>query len=366
MNFRSELVEALIAKGFDVSICVSKRERLNELSNLGCDFFYTQDHSKNWGLSSSFLNLLNSLRLVSKLKPHLVISFTPKTNIIFGLICKILNVPVIQTITGLGSGVLGHRVMRRLYILSYRCAIGQQSTLIFQNEDDKNFFQEEIVKDQLTSSRIIEGSGVNIKRFKPELLRVPCAKNLRFLFLGRLIKDKGIIEFLEACHMLKNEYPMPEGRSVEFLVAGKNDINNSRYVKSAFLDDKIKNQVISYLGEVRDVRSLLARCDCVVLPSYREGLSRALLEAASMERVLIATNVPGCKQIVLHGKTGILCQPKSAHSLYSAIKQCIESDPKTLINMGKQARHMVEQRFSLEIILPQFLELVSEKLEYEE
>jgi len=224
--------------------------------------------------------------------------------------------------------------------------------VFFHNEDDRDVFiaRRLVVPEQ---AAVIPGSGVDLKRFEPSPLP-GSVDRLTFLFIGRLLWEKGVGEFVEAARMVRQE--VPEAR---FQVLGPVD-TGKRGVPTADIEEWKAKGIIDYLGTATDVRPFIKSADCVVLPSYREGMPRVLLEAAAMARPLIAVDVPGCRQIVREGETGFLAEARSGSSLANKIIEFMNLDPQTRSSMGRRAREVVEVEFSEDLVERAYVQALAE------
>ncbi|RUM60730.1 MAG: glycosyltransferase family 1 protein, partial [Persephonella sp.] len=205
-------------------------------------------------------------------------------------------------------------------------------------------------------SIIIPGSGVNIQEFKP--MKVKRNGNaFRFLLIARMLWDKGIEEYVEAARIIKQKY-----KNVEFLMLGATGVNNPSAIPEEKIKEWEKEGVIKYLGTTDNVKIEIAKADCIVLPSYREGTSRVLLESASMEKPIITTNTTGCNNIVKDGLNGFLCKVKDAKDLADKMEEMLSLDEETRKLMGKRGREKILKEFDEKIVIKKYLELIRECL----
>jgi glycosyltransferase involved in cell wall biosynthesis len=234
--------------------------------------------------------------------------------------------------------------------LLYRVALRRSVRVFFQNPEDLAQFVEGgmVRADQ---ARLIPGSGIDLDRFRPVLASARSGRPFRFLFVGRLLRDKGLVEYAEAARLLRPRWP-----NVEFAILGFADTDNRTAVPISEVERWQAEGIVTYFGETDDVRPFLAECECVVLPSYREGLPRSLLEAAAMARPMIATDVPGCHDIVRDGDNGLLCEVRSPPALARAMETMLELDPADRKAMGLRARDRVEKEFDEALVVGAYLE----------
>ncbi len=199
-------------------------------------------------------------------------------------------------------------------------------------------------------AELIPGSGIDLERFEPAERASARGRPFRFLFVGRLLRDKGLAEYSEAARSLRLRRP-----DVECAILGFAGSDNRTAVPIDEVERWQREGHVTYLGDTQDVRPFLAECDCVVLPSYREGLPRSLLEAAAMARPMVATDVPGCREVVRHGDNGFLCEVRSAPALAAAMEAILELEPEDRERMGRRARAMVETEYDQALVVSAYM-----------
>ena len=361
LNFRSGLIKALVAKGHKVILAAPADENVPALNKLDIRFIDLpmQSHSTN---PLTDLGLLwRILRMLGREKPDVLLAFTAKPNVYGGIAGRWLGVPVVNNISGLGSVFIKGGGLARLLTALYRIALTRAKRVFFQNPDDhQQFVEMGLVTAEQCS--VLPGSGVDLKRFQP--VPLPSAKRTvvdndestndrRFVFLivSRLLKDKGVQEFADAARMIKLIYPW-----TQFILLGFKDSQNPNAVAEEQLVSWQEKGWVSYLGSSTDVRVPLALADCVVLPSYREGTPRTLLEAAAMGRPLVATNVPGCREVVQHGFNGLLCRPRDSQDLAFQMQAILEMPAEKLAQMGLASRQWVEERFDERLVIDSYMQ----------
>ena len=349
-NFRLPLLRDLRSAGYAVAAVAPHDSYTRLLEAEG----FTVHH---WVVARRSINpllelhaLVDLLRVYRRERPDLVHHFTIKACLYGTLAAKGARVyRVVNAITGLGHVFLGQRkrtrLMRRMLKPLYRAVFrARRSTVVFQNADD----QERLIRLGITDgdrARLIRGSGVDIEQFRPQAhtagqFHAP----LQLLFPSRLIREKGIEDVLTACRSLwEQDVPL------ELLVAGAIDDGNRSALLPADLEALSSEPRIRCLGHVDDVRAIYAASDLVVLPSWREGLSRALIEAAAMERPIITTDVPGCRDVVDHGRTGLLVPLHNARAIELAITLLLEN-PDLAARFGKAARQKVVEEFQVSLV----------------
>jgi glycosyltransferase involved in cell wall biosynthesis len=236
----------------------------------------------------------------------------------------------------------------------YRQAFRRSATVFFQNDEDRQqFVTAKIV--ELTRTRLLPGSGVDLEQFKPAPM--PADQPFCFLLIGRLLWDKGVQEFIDAASIVKQRYP-----HTLFQILGFADVDNRTAVPRATLEAWKSEGLVEYLGAADDVRPFIRTANCVVLPSYREGLPRSLLEASAMARPIVATDVPGVRDVVDDGVTGLLCEVRSARSLAAAMLAMIALTHEERSEMGQAGRRRVERHFDIEAVTRRYLEAVDDAL----
>lgn len=349
-NFRLPLIRDLRGRGFHAEL-VAPHDAYTSL--LEAEGFTVHP----WLVARSSVNplseayaLIDLLRIYRRETPDLVHHFTIKACLYGTIAAKGARVyRVINAITGLGHVFLGTRKRSRLLRIAikplYSAAFkARRSTVVFQNAND----QETLVQLGITDgerARLIRGSGVDINRFKPSADSAGHFHDpLQLLFPSRLIREKGIAELLQACRSL-----WADGVELELLVAGALDSGNRSALTPAELAELRANQRIRCLGHVEDMQLVYAASDIVVLPSWREGLSRALIESAAMERPIITTDVPGCRDVVDHGISGVLVSQRDARAIELAVRLLIEN-PDVARRFGKAARQKVVAEFQVSLV----------------
>ncbi len=289
-------------------------------------------------------------------KVDVAIHFTIKPNIFGGLAAKMLGIPSYAVVTGMGHvSNPANGLISWIGLKLYRMALPlHEKVLVLNDRDAKELTKNRmVVPEKLV---LLPGEGVDTTFFRP-LSDKKMPEYPSFLFSGRLIEDKGIFEFVEAARVLRQKYPQ-----VRFRILGMLDIKGIHSIPVTMVKQWVNEGVIEYLGETIDVRPFLAKSDCVVLPSfYREGLSRLLMEAASMETPIITTDQPGCQEVVEDGRTGLLCKLRDVADLIDKMEQFILMDKVDRLIMGKNARLKMQRQFDEKRIIQQYFDLLGEK-----
>ncbi len=354
-TFRLPLIQALVRAGHRVTVIAPGADEAfqTELAALGAQ-------GEPLSLDRTGLNPLNDVgflirltRVLRGLKPDCLLTFMIKPNVYGALAGRRAGVARIYgMVEGLGYPFTdGPGPKRRLARLAatqaYRAALPRMTGAIFLNPDDRALFLDRKILTAADKGFVLDGIGVDLDRFAPT---PPPTDPVTFLFIGRLIKDKGVAEFLEAARAVKTRWP-----EVRFTVLGAVDANPSSGPGRLF-DEAVAAGIVSHPGHVADVRPYLEDASVFVLPSYREGLPRTGLEALAMGRAVIVTDVPGCREIVRHGVNGWLVPARAAEALAAAMGQAV-MDPARIGPMGAASRALAEDRFDERRIHADFLRL---------
>lgn len=342
-NFRLELVEALLAAGHEVHISSPYGERIDDLVKLGCHFHEIE-------ISRHSMNPLKELKLIKaykklldKVKPDMVFSYTIKPNIYGAIACRSRKVPIVANITGLGTAVENGGFAQFITVLLYKYAFTKVQRVYFQNKENQQFFIDH--KLALGKHDLLPGSGVNLSRFT--VLDYPKDDVVKFVFIARIMKEKGIDYYLEAAKYIKAKYP-----NTEFHVCG--------FVEEEYkgkLDDYAKDGTIIYHGMVRNIKDIHKEMHCTVFPSYYpEGLSNVLLESAACGRPIITTDRPGCREAVDDGISGIIIPIQNQEALNVALDRFMMMSYEDRRQMGLAGRAKVEKEFDRQIVVDKYLE----------
>jgi glycosyltransferase involved in cell wall biosynthesis len=351
-HFRAPLLHAFAKRGFLLVALVPVDTSVSKLQDMGCEVepLTVQPHGRN--LWADFLLFWSYIRLLRRYRPVALLSFTVKPNIYGGLAARLLGVPQIGNISGLGTAFIQGGWLGKLVGWLYRLALGGAKTVFFQNPDDRDLFlAKRLIRGK--QAALLPGSGVDLDYFKPLGERGAGEQNsFVFLFIGRLLGDKGLMELLQAVKLLKDP-------ALRLLILGPDGGTNPTAIAPGVLAQLRQDPQIELLGPTDDVRPFIAEADCVVLPSYREGTPRSLLEAAAMGKPLIATDVPGCRQVVQDGHNGYLCRVKDPHDLSRAMRQLMQLSPEQRQAMGQASRKLVEEVFDEKLVVKKYLKTLS-------
>jgi len=351
-RFRKGLIKKLKDEGYKVITVASPDKYAKNIAEIS-DLFIPVEFSRDFKRPLSDIKLfLTLLRIYSKYKPDVALHYTIKANIYGTISAKINQTKVVNTVTGLGYIFLDNSVFSRFLRFVYRIILKFSNCVIFQNREDVN----SIGTRWLRKFKVVPGSGVDLNHYSPHYCQNNriSARGFTFLFIGRLLKTKGFLELVKAAEKIHSKY-----QNVNFWVVGEIDEGNPSFIDRQLLEHHIKAGVIEYFGFQDDVREFICKADVVVLPSYREGLSRVLLEAASMGKPLLATNVPGCREIVLPQFNGILVEPRNVEALVDGIEIFLNLSQDKLQEMGKNSRYLVEKHFDEKIVVGEYLDVIN-------
>jgi galacturonosyltransferase len=287
--------------------------------------------------------LRNYTKLIKKVKPDVVLTFTVKCSIYGGMACRLLKVPYIVNITGLGKGLAEGGLQQKILVTLYKLAVRTAHCVFFQNTQDRQFFIRRRIKYQ--KDDLLPGSGVNLEKYAP--IEYPKDDKIIFTYIARVMKTKGIDEFLEAARIMKQERS-----EVEFHVCGFYEDDYKDIIEKAE-----KEGIVQYHGQVNDIRPFEQISHCIVLPTYHpEGVSNVLLEAAACARPIITTNRPGCAEVVDDGINGYLIREKDSQDLLQKMRKFMELPWEDRRNMGLAGRSKVEREFDRQIVVSRYLE----------
>lgn len=354
-NFRFGLMKALKEKGFHV-IAVALEDEYSQSIKEHFDFVALKNLDRKGKNPFKDLMLLKEyLSLYKTLKPDLVINYTIKPNIYSSIACGILGIKSISVITGLGYVYTRRNRLMLLVDTLYRIAFKFNQKIIFLNTDDLNVLVERRLLNK-KKALLFHGEGINTEYFSPEFCKSiynANNENFTFLIISRLLWDKGVGEYIESAKIIKKNYPQ-----VRFLLLGPVDKGNPSAVPEERIKEWVREGIVEYLGTTSDVRPFICQADCIVLPSYREGLPRVLLEAMAMEKPIITTDAPGCREAVIDGINGFLVKPKDVEDLHKAMLGIMNLPLEKRIEMGKRGRQLVLERFDEKVIIEKYLEVI--------
>ena len=352
VNFRTGLIRGLVGQGNEVVAVAPHDEYAAKLKEIGCRFVELPMDNKGINPVKDFILLFRFMRLLRRERPDVFIGYTVKPNVYGSLAAHMLDIPVVNNIAGLGAVFMRDTWLTYLVRFLYKRALSRSHHVFFQNNEDLQMFVEHSLVASHKVSRL-PGSGINLTSFPfTPSVRLPEAP-FAFLLVARLLWDKGVGEYVEAARIIKRKYP-----NVKFQLLGFLDVKNPTAVTSEQMQDWVNEGVVEYLGATEDVKPYLAAADVVVLPSYREGVPRSLLEAAAIGRPIVSTDAIGCRDAVDNGVNGFLCNIRDADDLAEKMIWMIELSPSDRIAMGAAGRAKMEQEFDETIVINRYLEIV--------
>jgi len=351
-NFRLGLLKFLQSKGYRIVAIAPHDEYSQQLEDLGFEYRNVKINNKGTNPVEDMKLIWAFYRLYKDVRPDVLLHYTIKPNIYGSIAAWLAGVPAISNVSGLGTVFLDHSFSSRAARLLYSIAMRFPQKVFFQNKEDRTHF----VKLKLVSEHrtgLLPGSGVDTFRFSP-VDKKGGSTTLSFLFIARLVKDKGLHEYVDAARILKKKYP-----TVRFDILGPFYPGNPTAIAPDEMALWEREGAVHYLGTSSDVSSLISQADCIVLPSYREGLSRVLLEAASMARPIVTTDVPGCRDVVEDGVNGFLCKARDVGSLALQMEAMITLDQEQRTKMGQRGREKVVAKFDEAIVIDIYQRAIS-------
>ncbi len=352
-NFRASLVRALQAAGHEVLAIAPPDDYSQRLeTELGCRFVPIRMENKGTNPLKDAALTRRFYQIYKREKPDIVLHYTIKPNIYGSIAARLAGIPSINNVSGLGTVFIIRNFVSRVALGLYRFAFRFPHKVFFQNDDDRQLFlQNGLVRPEITG--LLPGSGVDTERFRPA---GAFARQTPFVFLmvARVLYEKGVVEYFEAARIIRAAVP---GTRIQLL--GGLDEAGGVGVPRATFEEWLRTGDIEYLGRSDDVAAHLHRADCVVLPSYREGTPKTLLEAAAVGKPLVTTDVPGCRETVVDGRNGYLCQVRSGADLAAGMLRVLRLPAADLQRMGQASRELAETKFDEKLVLAQYLAAVA-------
>lgn len=351
-NFRASTIRRLLAEGYRV-VCLSPQDDYSQklIDDLGCEWRPLAMHNHGSNPFRDAGLVYQFWRHYRALKPAAALHFTIKNNIYGTWAARFLGVPAINNISGLGTAFIRKGLVSTIVRFLYRTSQPLAQRIFCQNEEDL----QQLVAARLVPRERLEllpGSGVDLQRFHPAL-RQPSPGSFRFLYAGRMLADKGLNELIDAVRTIN-----ASGVQSSLWLSGFADVDNVSAVSNKQLSEWGKEPGIEWLGPSDAMEQVYAVVDCVVLPSYREGMPRSLLEAGAMGLPVVATDVPGCRNIVEHGFNGLLCEAKNAASLAQAMQTILAMNSDERARMGSNGRALVAEKFGEQLVVDATLRAV--------
>ncbi|GAB3232717.1 glycosyltransferase family 4 protein [Hymenobacter seoulensis] len=351
-NFRRSLVKALQAAGHEV-LAIAPPDAYSERleTELGCRFVPILMENKGTNPLKDAQLTGRFYRIYRRERPDVVLQYTIKPNIYGTIAAKLAGIPSVNNVSGLGTVFIVKNLVSSVALGLYRFAFRFPKRVFFQNNDDRQLFlQHGLVAERITD--LLPGSGIDTHKFRPaaEFTR---HEPFTFLMIARVLYEKGVEEYVEAARLVREAVP---GTRVQLL--GGIDESGGVGVKRVVFEEWLKAGNLEYLGTSDDVAAHIRQADCVVLPSYREGTPKTLLEAAAMGKPIVTTDVPGCRETVVDGQNGLLCEVRNAQDLAAKMLQIVRMPSAELAQMGRAGRRLAEEKFDERIVLDKYLSIV--------
>ncbi len=351
-NFRLNLARSLKRAGYDV-VLVAPYDKYSEI--LKQEFEYHDIYMNNKGTNpkEDFKTLIIFYKLYKAIKPDVVLNYTIKPNIYGNIACSMLNIKTINNISGLGTVFIKENFVTKIVKNLYKYSLNKSSKVFFQNNEDKELFIEKrLVNPSLCD--LLPGSGINTNKFMPMEYEKE-DKTFKFLLIARMLWDKGINEYIVAAKIIKQKY-----QNVEFQLLGSLDAVNKTAISKEQMQSWVDEGLVTYLGVTDDVKEYIKKSDCILLPSYREGTPRTLLESASMGKPIITTNTVGCKNVVDDKINGFLCEVKNSQDLALKMEKMLNLSEEKRKEMGKAGREKMIKEFEESIVINKYLQTIKE------
>jgi len=332
-RFRYELAERFSQEGYKMYASLPDDLYEKELREIGCESIYTPVDRRGINPVTDFKLLLAYLKILKKVKPDIVITYTIKPNIYGGIACRLKKIPMYANITGLGTAFQKDSLLSKIVTLLYKFALKKTKKVFFENIENRDIL---VGKKIIPAERTVclNGAGVNLDKFVFSEYPAKTSET-KFLFIGRIMQEKGIDELFYAAERLKEE-----GYNISVDILGGYEENYKDRI-----EDLEKRGIIKYHGFQNDVKPFIKETHCFVLPSYHEGMANTLLECGAMGRPLITSNIHGCLEAVKDGETGYLCEVKNGESLYDKMKQFVELAYEKKVEMGEKSYKYVSDKF---------------------
>lgn len=351
--FRRELINKLIKDGCNVCAVSPDDGRFSDLKLLGCEVIDVPIDRRGTNPIKDIFLIKKYIKIINEYKPDLVITYTIKPNIYGGMACRLKRIPYTANITGLGTAFQNTGALRKIVSGLYKVALRRAKKIFFENSANMKFILENKIASE-KQAYLLNGAGVNIDYFY--IKEYPRDRRLiKFLFIGRVMQEKGVNELLNAIQKTKQE-----GFLIELDIVGEMEEDYS-----SIFNKYIKEGWLHYHGFQQDVRPYIAECDCFILPSWHEGMANTNLECAAMGRPVITSDIPGCREAVIDGVSGYLCQPKNPDDIVACIKKFLQLSRPMRARMGYEGRKHIEKYFNKKSIVSetigQLYEILAER-----
>lgn len=343
-KFRKELLERLVQEGNEVHVLMPFDEYTNKIKHLGVLVVDISLNRRGVNPIQDFQLLKNYVREIKRIKPDVVLTYTIKPNIFGGMACRITKTPYLTNITGLGTAIENKGILNKIVLYLYQIGLKNATTIFFQNDYNLNYMKKKL---KLNNNLVLlPGSGVNVEEYGP----LPYPKKgltLNLLFIGRVMKDKGIEELIFAAKELKDV-------AVNIHVVGGCDEDYENELR-----DLTKQNILTYHGQQIDVKPFIEEAHAIILPSYHEGTANVLLEGGASARPLIASNIPGCREIIDYDMNGYVFAPKEKEILLQTINQFVELPYEMKKRFGEMSRLKVVREFNREIVIDTYIKAIN-------
>jgi len=344
-RFRRELLEELM-KVHEVNICLPVDEFTDDLKTIGCKFIpcdFLERHGKNPLKEIQLIRFYD--KLVKTEKPDIVFTYTIKPNVYGGMVCGKLNIPYVANVTGLGTAVENSGIMQNVTLTLYRMGLKKAQKVFFQNTENRDFMcNKSVIKGAYD---LLPGSGVNLTQFS--VSEYPENETIDFVFVGRMMKEKGIDNYLEAAEVITEKYPY-----TRFHICGEPEENYEKRI-----DELSGKKGIIFHGMVKNMKDMYKKICCTIHPTYYpEGLSNVLLESVASARPIITTNRAGCREVIDDGKNGYICKQNDTKDLIVQIEKFLALSREERKQMGLAGREKVEKEFDRQIVINKYLQEV--------
>jgi len=347
LSFRKEVVEAIIKDGNEITISAPYDDRYKEVTEMGASYVDIAIDRRSTNPIKDLSLIRHYIKLIKKENPDVVLSYTIKPNVYGGMFCRWCGIPQIANITGLGTALECSSLLQKFIFILYRIGLKKAKRVFFQNQDNMNF----CIKNRLTPNcgYLIPGSGVNLTRFTSQ--EYPADDKVKFIFISRIMKQKGIDQYLDTAKVIRKEYP-----NTEFHILGFCEDSYESILKELSNDG-----TIIYHGTTSDVRPFIANVHCTIHPTYYpEGMSNVLLESCASGRPVITTNRSGCREIVDDGVNGYIVKQQNSRDVIEKVRKFLSLSWEEKREMGLIARKKVEEQFDRNIIVKAYLEAIHE------
>lgn len=347
-KFRKELIGELLKKN-TVYISLPYGNFVNDLRDMGCQFIDTPMERRGMNPFKDVKLLIAYFKMVRKHKPDLVITYTIKPNVYGGMSCRLLKIPYAMNITGLGTAFEQDGILKALVIKMYHIACKKAKVVFFENEENRQLFIKEHIVDEERTHKL-NGAGVNLEEY--QVMEYPTEQKIHFLFMGRIMKEKGIEELFEAMRKL-----IDDGMDCCLDVLGESEEDYK-----ALITQYENEGWLHYYGYQKDVNHFIKQCHCFVLPSWHEGMANTNLECAASGRPVITSDIPGCMEAVIDGKSGFLVKKKATDSLYGMMKKFVNLSYETRKKMGLVGRNYMENKFDKRKVVAETMNCLIEEV----